>query len=174
MTPQRHMSHDDPPARTKWESVKHWFHRWWPWLVVVIVAAFLVGRSQLQGEELAHNGAQLKSTVHRVAVLTKQNRALVNSLQAAVVDSCVENGNAARRVTRETLTEEIHDAKHPDPVVLKAFDIPPAKLQELIDENVKKLQIRRARVRPINCAKQYQISPGSGVRRQDRLDSSTP
>lgn len=154
---------------------KSWFKRWALWIAIVAVAAFFGGRGQLQGEELS-------ATVDNVAVLTKksvvlseENRGLVTSLQAAVVESCVENGNAARRAARETLQEEIFDAEHPDPDIIAAFDLPPATLEKLLDENVTKLRKRLGRVKAVNCAEQYRISPGSGdTRRRDRVDSSTP
>lgn len=145
-----------------------WFKRWILWIALVVVAAILAGRGQLESEKLA-------DTVGDVAALTKENRVLVNSLQSAIVESCKQNGNASRRVTRETLQEEIHDAKHPDPEVIAAFNLPPAKIEELIAQSVGKLETRLDRVHAVNCAAQYQISPGSGNRRRDRnLDSSAP
>lgn len=144
-----------------------WFKRWVLWIALVAVAAVLAGRGQIESEKLA-------DTVQDVKALTNVNRALVTSLQSAIVESCEENGNASRQVARETLREEIHDARHIDPAIKAAFNLPPAKFQELIDQNVAKLRDRLARVKPVNCEKQYQISPGSGARRQGRLDSSAP
>lgn len=149
------------------DRFKVWFKRWALWIALVAVAAILAGRGQVESEKLA-------DTVEDVAVLTVINNNLVTSLQAAVVDSCKENGNASRQVARETLKEEISDASNIDPALKAAFNLPPAKLQQLIDENVSKLRLRLSRVHPVNCVRQYQISPGSGERRQDRLDSSLP
>ena len=128
---------------------------------VVIVAAFLVGRSQQQAE-------QLSVTVKKVAGLTAANHGLVTSLQAAIVNSCRENGNQRARVQRESLEEEITKAEHPDPEVVAAFDLPPEKVAELVAENVATLKIRLNRIHLTPCREQYSISPGAGQRRADR------
>lgn len=155
--------------------MRAWLKRWSLWIAVILVAAVFGGRGQIEAEKLSGTVEDVAALTKQNTALTRENRALVTSLQSAVVESCVENGNASRRVARETLMEEIHAAQHPDPVVLKAFDIPPAKLKELIDANVAKLRLRLSRVKAVNCAEQYQISPGSGNRRRDRtLDSSAP
>lgn len=147
--------------------IRAWLKRWSLWIALVVVAVLFGGRGQLESEKLA-------DTVDDVAVLSKENRHLVNSLQAAIVESCAQNGNASRRVARETLQEEIHDAKHTDPEVIAAFNLPPAKIEELIAQNVGKLKKRLGRVHAVNCAAQYHISPGSGERRRDNADSSAP
>lgn len=151
---------------TRTAQFGHWLRRWWPWIAVVFVALALVGRSQQQAEKLS-------DTVQDVQALSVENRALTTSLQAAIVDACKENGNASRKTDRETLREEIREAKHPDPAVLRAFkSIPPAKLVELINKQVARLEVRLARVAPVKCAQQYQISPGAGARRRSRLEQA--
>ena len=147
--------------------IRAWLKRWWPWIAVVVVSMFLVGRSQLQAE-------QLTDTVNDVQSLTVANRGLVTSLQSAIVESCRKNGNASRKVTRETIEEEKHEAEYPDPAVIAALHIPPALLERLTRENIARLEGRLARVHPVNCAAQYHISPGSGTRRRSDADSSTP
>lgn len=163
--PQRHIHYDLPPAKTRWEHVTHWLRRWWPWIAVVFVALLLVGRSQLQSE-------QLSDTVARIQVLTHQNRELTTSLQSAIVEACEKIGNERAQAAREQLHEEIADAKHPDPEVIAAFDLPKDKIDALIAENVAKLEGRLKHIKLVNCAKQYQISPGSGDRRRDRAGNS--
>lgn len=128
-----------------------WVKRWWPWVAIVVVAAFLVGRGQLQSEKLG-------DTVNDVRALTRENHALVTSLQAAIVESCTVNGNASRKVARETIQEEIHDAENPDPEVIAALHISPALLERLTRENIKKLNSRLDRVKAVDCAAQYRIS----------------
>jgi hypothetical protein len=98
----------------------------------------------------------------------------VTSLQSAIVESCRENGNARARVTRETIHEEIDETEHPDAEVIAALHLPPVKVDELIAEKVDKLNDRLARVKLTPCAKQYQISPGSGDRRRERSGDETP
>jgi myo-inositol-1-phosphate synthase len=138
------------------------------WILVVLAATFFGGRGQIESEKLA-------DTVKDVQVLTKENRHLVTSLQAAIVESCEQIGNERAQAAREQLHEEIVEAEHPDPEVIAAFNLPPEKIDELIAENVAKLKGRLKHIKLVDCASQYHISPGSGARRRDRnVDSSTP
>jgi hypothetical protein len=142
-----------------------WLKRWWAWIALVVVAVVLGGRGQIESETL-------HQTVKEVQAISAVNHGLVTSLHAALVESCEINGNAQRSVQRETLHEEIHAARHIDPAVKKALNLPMAKFEELIDANVAKLRERLGRVKPVDCAQQYQISPGGVDHRQDHLDSS--
>lgn len=145
--------------------MKQWIKRWWPWVVIVLVSMFLVGRGQLQAETLT-------TTVNQVHSLTVANHKLVTSLQGAIVESCRKNGNASRKVSRETIEEEMNEVEHPDPEVIAALHISAALLERLSEENIDKLNGRLAKLHRVNCAKQYRISPGSGARRRDQMDSS--
>jgi hypothetical protein len=175
MMPKRHLAYDLPPAKTRWEHFTHWLRRWWPWVLVVVVSLMLVGRSQLQSEQLGENTHRLADTVARVKGLTQENRHLTTSLQSAIVESCEKIGNERAQAQREQLHEEIMEAEHPDPEVIAAFNLPEAKINELIAENVAKLKGRLHHIKLVDCASQYHISPGSGGRRRDsNADSSTP
>lgn len=141
------------------------------------MASVLVGRSQLQAEQIGEQADALKPLIARTHQLTILNHNLVNSLQAAIVESCEQNGNARARVDREQLSEEIREAEHPDPEAFHALveaGIPPRVIRRSEAKERRKLEGRLERVKVVKCAKQYQISPGSGQRRRDRLDSSTP
>lgn len=146
-----------------------WIDRHAVKLTVVLIAFLICLPTYLVYNYSTKVGAvaeQAKQSARNVRQLSDDNRALVNSLQSAIVEACEEIGNARAKVAREQLHEEITDAEHPDPAVIAGFDIDPVKLQELIDENVEKLRQRLARVKVTNCAAQYHISPGSGVRRR--------
>lgn len=155
-----------------------WIDRHAVKLTVVLIAAvillptFLVWNYTKQvgalAERVSDQQAQQEVNVRKIRQLSADNRALVSSLQSAIVEACETIGNERAVVAREQLHEEIKDAKNPDPVVLEAFDIPPQKLHELIAENVERLEQRLGRVKLTNCAAQYHISPGSGERRRDR------
>jgi hypothetical protein len=148
--------------------IKRWLKRWSLWIAIVACAIFFGGRGQIEAEKLSH-------TVKDVATLTRENRQLVTSLQAAIVESCEQIGNERAQAAREQLHEEIMEAENPDPEVIAAFNLPPEKIDELIAENVAKLKGRLDHIKLVNCAAQYHISPGSGSRRRDQnADSSTP
>jgi hypothetical protein len=136
-----------------------WLWRNRAYLALIVVSIFLVGRGQLQSEDIADGQDQIKA-------LTRANHNLVTSLQHAIVEACEKIGNERAKATREQLNEEIREAQAPDPALLNALDLPPSKVDELIAENVAKLKERLAKVKLADCAKQYQISPGSGDRRR--------
>jgi hypothetical protein len=98
----------------------------------------------------------------------------VDSLQGAIVESCRINGNARAKVTRETIEEEIDEAEHPDPELIRALRLPPTKIDELIAKRVHRLDNRLDRVQLTNCASQYKIAPGSGDRRREKAGDETP
>lgn len=135
---------------------------------IIITSAFVI-----LSAVAAQTQSELSDAVNDVAALSVSNHGLVTSLQSALVESCEKNGNAQRQVQRETLHEEIHAAKHIDPAIKRAFNIPPAKLDQLIADNVKRLQRRLGRVHAVDCAAQYKISPGSEDRRRGQSDSSS-
>lgn len=145
-----------------------WIRKWWPWLAIVLAAAALVGRSQLQAEQIGEQQARSAVQQHRIEALATANSALTTSLQRAIVESCEQIGNERAKVQRETLHEEIAAAEHPDPALLESLDLAPETLQRLTNEAVDRLEDRLAKVKITDCTEQYQISPGSGDRRRAR------
>lgn len=101
---------------------------------------------------------QIRETVVETQDNTAQVHTLTLRLHAALVESCRVNGNAARRVARETLHEEIHKAEHPDKQLIESLHIPPEVLRRLTDESLKTLRERLRRVHAVNCAQQYRIT----------------
>lgn len=120
----------------------------------IIVYVAVVGAFSILAAIAARQQGELSGAV-------EENHGLVTSLHSALVESCEVNGNAARQVTRETLHEEIASAEHPDKALVEALNIPPKTLQRITAETVAKLRERLARVKPVDCASQYRISPGS-------------
>lgn len=150
--------------------MKLWLKRWWAWIVIVLVAVVLGGRGQFESETL-------HATVQQVQTLSTTNRNLVKSLQGAIVESCEVNGNSRAKVEREQLDEEIAEAEHPDPQAFHALvvaGVPARAIREAERKSLIKFKLRLARVKVVNCADQYQISPSDGARRRGHLDSSTP
>jgi hypothetical protein len=115
---------------------------------------------------VAASAWQIKEIVQETQSNTAEVQALTLELHSALVESCQKNGNAARQVARETLKEEIDKAKHPDPATIHALNLPAGLIRRLTAENIGTLEARLERVVPVDCAKQYQISPGSGQRRR--------
>lgn len=147
-------------------------------LTVLIIFAVAASAWQIKDiiQETQQNTAEVAATTAQVNHLTNINRALVNSLQAAVVESCEVNGNTRAKVEREQLAEEIHEAEHPDPEAFKALvesGIPEIAILRSERKAIVKLERRLGRVHVVDCATQYQISPGSGKRRRGS-DSSSP
>jgi hypothetical protein len=126
--------------------------------LLICVPTWLVWSYTTKVDDLARENQKLARKVD----------AKVTSLQSAIVESCRDNGNARAKVARETLNEEITEAQNPDRELVAALGIPPAKLTELIEAEVAKLEDRLDRVKLTPCADQYQISPGSGDRRRSR------
>lgn len=150
--------------------MKRWIARYWLLLLLPLVVA-AVARIEIQN---SHQADAIKDNVARVHQLTLANRGLVTSLQSAIVESCELNGNERAKVDREQLHEEISEAEHPDPQAFHALveaGIPPRVIRQSEHRAVEKFKRRLARVRVVNCEKQYQISPGSGDRRRDRTGS---
>lgn len=153
-------------ARRFWEWLKHY----WPWLAICLVSIVLVGRGQLQSEQISEQAGQLQHGQAQIRELTLINHNLVNSLQAAIVESCEVNGNTRAKVEREQLNEEIREAEHPNPEAfhaLVAVGVSPEAIRKSEQRALVKYKRRLARVHVVNCQEQYRISPGSGARRRD-------
>jgi glutamate dehydrogenase/leucine dehydrogenase len=134
----------------------------WVVLVLVFAAGTFFGYREIH---------KVDDLTHKVAGLSLANHGLVTSLQSAIVESCEENGNSRAEVQRETLQEELQEAKHPDPEAFKALveaGVPAATINALEAKQIGKLKIRLGRVHIANCQSQYRISPGSGARRRAR------
>lgn len=75
-------------------------------------------------------------------------------IRDASVDGC-ERQNEVRRQIRIGYDEDIHDARHPDPQILKEFHIAPKNLQELIDKQIHQLKHRKRDIPNAPCDDLY-------------------
>lgn len=154
-------------------------------LLILPIAVASVARIEIQND---HQADAIKSNVAAVAKanrqllrisvenrsLTVENHSLVKNLQAAIVESCEQNGAALRKNSRETLREEIREAEHPNPEALHALieaGVSKTAIFRSQARTVVKLKKRLERIKSVNCEREYQISPGSGERRRSQ---STP
>lgn len=157
--------------RQGWREAKHGHparlaYKLAPWVILVCAAIFFQIQNQNTSDQAQHAAHEAQEITRQVAANTavvaelgRANRDLVNNLQRAVVESCQRIGNARAKVAREEIREEIQEAKHPDPELIRALGLPPRALERLVRESVVKLEGRLERVKIVNCAKQYDLTP---------------
>lgn len=85
------------------------------------------------------------------------NAAAVTSTELieAIVESCENNGNPLREVVQEGLNEQIVQSQN-EKLYEEFFpEADPAKLDRLIQAQVREYEKRLKKIEPLNCAKQY-------------------
>lgn len=106
----------------------------WPWVLVVLVAMFLVWRT----EQAAHTANE-----------TSQN------LRAGLIASCEDNGNPLRVAVRGILKEGITAPN--DPRLRELLpNVPQEVIERIAKEGNRKKHHALAQIQEVNCVTQYE------------------
>lgn len=122
-------------------------------VVFAFAAACFFGYQEIRKVE--DQGNELAVLTKETRALAKKTRVQAKSIQASLVESCQRNGNSQRKALRQQLHEEITEAENTPPDVLKAFNLSPQRIEELVAESAEKKKARLKRFAAVNCRDQF-------------------
>lgn len=128
-------------------TIRQRVRKHWPWIAVVVVAAFLVAESQDTAEEAQHAALQAKRAARKA-------KGFAAALQAGLIESCENNGNTLRKVVQKRIHKEINQSN--TPLLERLFpQISPEELGRLVARQNAERHQELTEIKPVDCAAQY-------------------
>lgn len=130
-----------------------------PYMVVVLTLLLALNLWQVhearsESQENRDLVAQTRNQAVKIKQLALSNRRFIHALREGLIESCRKNGNEVRAVLRKKIEEEIGQTG--PALVHQLFpQIPPKKLEQIIQASRKDDRRAIHALRPVKCGRQF-------------------